>query len=131
VAARDCVYRSFTWFPRDARLDRWLECYCTVAEANGGEPDAGSRLRAWALEAGFGAVTTSASAWSYAEPAERAWWGSLWAERVTATALAARARELGVATAEDLAEFAEGWRAWAAVPDAWFAVLHGEILATR
>ena len=25
---------------------------------------------------------------------------------------------------------AAAWRAWAATPDAWFAVLHGEILAT-
>ena len=69
VAVRDCVYRSFTWYPRDARLDRWLDLYCAVAEANGGEPDAGSRLRAWALDAGFGSVTTSASAWCYAEDA--------------------------------------------------------------
>jgi SAM-dependent methyltransferase len=130
VAARDCVYRSFTWYPRDARLDRWLDLYCAVAEANGGEPDAGSRLRAWAREAGFGAVSTSATAWCYAEPAEREWWGTLWAERVTATALATRAQELGLATTDDLADLAAGWRAWVAAPDAWFAVLHGEILAT-
>ena len=25
---------------------------------------------------------------------------------------------------------AAAWRAWAATPDAWFAVLHGEVLAT-
>jgi SAM-dependent methyltransferase len=130
VAVRDCVYRSFTWYPRDPRLDRWLDLYCAVAEANGGEPDAGSRLRAWALAAGFGSVTTSASAWCYAEDQARKWWGELWAERVTTTALATRAQELQLATADDLADLADGWRAWAAAPNGWFAVLHGEILAT-
>ena len=130
VAVRDCVYRSFTWYPRDTRLDRWLDLYCAVAEANGGEPDAGSRLRAWALDAGFGSVTTSASAWCYAEEQERSWWGNLWAERITTTALAARAQALGLATSDDLADLAAGWRHWAAAPDGWFAVIHGEVLAT-
>ena len=130
VAARDSIYRAFTWYPRDARLDRWLELYCAVAQANGGEPDAGSRLRAWALDAGFGAVRASASAWCYADDQERAWWGDLWADRITKTALAARAQELGLATPDDLADLAAGWRAWAAAPNGWFAVLHGEILAT-
>ena len=45
-------------------------------------------------------------------------------------ALAARAQELGLATRDDLADLAAGWRAWAAAPNGWFAVLHGEILAT-
>jgi SAM-dependent methyltransferase len=130
VAARDSIYRAFTWYPRDARLDRWLDLYCAVAAANGGEPDAGSHLRAWALDAGFGSVDASASAWCYADDQERAWWGDLWADRITKTALAARAQDLGLATADDLADLAAGWRAWAAAPNGWFAVLHGEVLAT-
>ena len=129
VAARDSIYRAFSWYPRDPRLDRWLDLYCAVAETNGGEPDAGSHLHAWALTAGFGTVHASASAWCYADDQERAWWGDLWADRITKTALAARA-ELGLATSDDLADLADGWHAWAAAPDGWFAVLHGEILAT-
>jgi len=27
-----------------------------------------------------------------------------------------------------MAEIVEGWRRWATHPDAWYAVLHGEIL---
>ena len=72
----------------------------------------------------------SASAWCYATDDERAWWGGLWADRVAATALGTRAVELGLATPTDLTEMADAWRTWAATPDAWFAVLHGEILAT-
>jgi SAM-dependent methyltransferase len=129
VAARDSVYRAMSWFPAEPTLDRWLELYCTVAEANGGEPDAGSRLRHWCVEAGFGAVEASATAWCFATDEERAWWGGLWADRVTSTSLAARAVELGLASRTDLEEMAAAWRAWAATPDAWFAVLHGEVLA--
>jgi SAM-dependent methyltransferase len=130
VAARDAVYRGMSWFPASPELEQWLRVYCAVAEANGGEPDAGSRLRAWAIEAGFSDVQTSASAWCYATDDERAWWGGLWAERVTSTALGIRAIELGLATEKDVAAMADAWRAWAASPDGWFAVLHGEILAT-
>jgi SAM-dependent methyltransferase len=130
VAARDCVYRAMSWHPADPTLDRWLTVYCAVAEANGGEPDAGSHLRHWALEAGFTAVSSSASAWCYATDDERAWWGGLWADRVATTALGTRAVELGLATPDGIAEMAAAWRAWAVAPDGWFAVLHGEILAT-
>ena len=130
VGARDGIYRAMAWFPAVAELDRWLEVYCGVAEANGGEPDAGSHLRSWALEAGFGEVMTSASAWCFASDDERTWWGGLWADRVSTTALGRRAVELGLATEPELTEMAEGWRRWSSVPDAWFAVLHGEVLAT-
>jgi SAM-dependent methyltransferase len=130
VAARDSIYRAMSWYPTAPALDRWLAVYCAVAEANGGEPDAGSRLRHWALAAGCSTVTASASAWCYATDEERAWWGGLWADRVATTALGTRAVELGLATPAEITAMADAWRAWAATPDAWFAVLHGEILAT-
>lgn len=130
VAARDGIYRSFSWFPATPGIDRWLAVYCAVAEANAGEPDAGAHLRAWALEAGFTEVTVSASCWTYATDEDRTWWGGLWADRVTQTALADQAVELGLATRADLAEMADAWRAWAATPDACFVVPHGELLAS-
>jgi hypothetical protein len=34
----------------------------------------------------------------------------------------------GLAAEKELREIAEGWRRWATHPDAWYAVLHGEIL---
>ncbi|MGO9560248.1 MAG: methyltransferase domain-containing protein [Acidimicrobiales bacterium] len=128
VAARDGDYSAFTWFPADPLLNRWLEIYCTVARANGGEPDAGRRLKAWAREAGLSDIACSASAWCYSTTEDRAWWANLWAERITATRLASRAVELGCATEDDLAEIAVAWHRWAEQPDGWFAVLHGEII---
>jgi len=129
VAVRDVVYRSFTWYPVDPGLARWLEVYAAVHEANGGEPDAGSRLVAWGRAAGFSDLTPLASSWCYSTPDEVRWWSELWAERITATSLADRAVELGIATRADLDEIAAAWRRWAADDDAWFAVLHGELLA--
>ena len=42
--------------------------------------------------------------------------------------LAEQLTAYGIATPEDLAAFATAWRRWAASPDGWFAVLHGEVL---
>ena len=129
VAVRDCVYGAMSWYPDEPGLDRWLEVYDTVAVANGGEPDAGNRLLAWARAAGFTDVTASASTWCYATPDERRWWGDLWAERTTATALADRAVELDVATRDELTDIAAAWRRWAAHDDAMFLVPCGELVA--
>ena len=71
-----------------------------------------------------------ASVWCFATPDDRAWWGGLWADRMTDSAIARQAVTEGLATEEELREIAEGWRRWAAHPDAWYAVLHGEIIAT-
>ena len=128
VAARDSDYHAFTWYPADARLDRWLDLYQQVARADGGEPDAGRMLGAWAHAAGFSEVTNAASVWCFANQEDRAWWGGLWADRVTASRFATRTAELGLAHERELAELADAFRTWAAHPDGWFTVLHGEIL---
>jgi SAM-dependent methyltransferase len=130
VAVRDADYQAMVWWPAGAALDRWLEVYGAVARANGGEPDAGRRLVAWARAAGFTELTASASVWCFAMPEDRAWWAATWAERIGGSPLGDRAIELGLATRDDLEDCAAGWRAWSADPDAWFAVLHGEVLAT-
>jgi SAM-dependent methyltransferase len=129
VAARDGDYAGMTWAPADERLDRWLALYRAVAVRNGGEPDAGRHLPAWARQAGLGDVAYSTSTWTFATPDDRAWWSETWAERTTATALADQAIAYGLATRAELADMAAGWRAWAADPDAVFTVVHGEIVA--
>ena len=131
VAARDSDYAAMAWYPADPRLDRWAELYDTVARHNGGEPDAGRRLLTWAHHAGFDDVTPSASLWCYASPDDRAWWGDLWADRVTQSAFAGTALEFGFADRALLEDIADAWRAWAAQPDGWFIVPSGEVLCRR
>ena len=131
VAARDSDYAAFTWHPADERLTRWLALYHDIARSNRGEPDAGRYLLSWAQRVGFTRIHPSASAWCFATPEERAWWGGLWAERMTSSAIAKQAIRDGRATSDELAGMADAWRTWAAADEGWFAVLHGEIICTR
>jgi len=128
VAVRDAVYSAMTWFPEPAGIERWRSVYMATARANGGEPDAGSRLLSWAREAGFTDVTASASTWCYATPADRAWQSQTWAQR-SLTSFGPRAVELGLADRADLETMAQAWRQWGDSEDAWFVVVHGEVLA--
>ncbi|RAJ69188.1 methyltransferase family protein [Streptomyces sp. Amel2xB2] len=153
VAARDADYGAMFWYPSEdeagdvpeggdggaddaggtpgarGTLAEWLRLYRRVARANGGEPDAGRRLHAWARESGLREVTASASTWCFATAEERAWWSGLWAERTLASAFAATAVEGGHTTPERLRALAEAWHEWGAREDGWFTVPHGEILA--
>lgn len=129
VAARDADYAAMTWYPADPRLDRWLDLYHRVTRAAGGEPDAGRRLRHWALQAGFAAVTCTATSWCFATAEDVGWWSQTWSERVVSSAFAAQALDAGLADRAELAELSAGFGWWGEQPDAWFAVLHGEILA--
>lgn len=128
VAARDGDYSGFFWYPRLPELDAWLQLYLDVARANGGEPDAGRHLFAWAHKAGFDDVTTSSSSWCYADEHDRPWWARLWADRVTKSQFAHSALDHGLATQDELQALAESWLAWGADPDGWLSIPHGEIL---
>ncbi|VXB56520.1 methyltransferase domain-containing protein [Nocardioides sp. AX2bis] len=129
VAVRDSDYSAFTWWPRVPELDAWLDLYRDAARANGGEPDAGRRLLSWARAAGFTDLRPSSATWCFATPDDRAWWGGLWADRITTSALADQLVSEGRATRDDLERVAAGWRTWAADPDGWLSLLHGEVLA--
>jgi len=131
LAVRDSDYSCFSWAPVDARLDRWLALYRGVARRNGAEPDAGRFLKAWTLAADFRSVTVTSSTWTFADRASAEWWGGLWAERCELSGFAEQAVAYGLATKADLAELAAAFRNWAGQPDAFFAVMHGEVLAQR
>jgi ubiquinone/menaquinone biosynthesis C-methylase UbiE len=128
VAARDSDYAAMTWYPPSAALDEWRDLYRRVARANGGEPDAGRRLHAWARRAGFSDVTCSTSTWTFATPEDRAWWAGMWRDRIVDSAIARHAVAGGHATEADLRRLSDAWAALAEAEDGWFTVLHGEIL---
>ncbi|UZJ33409.1 class I SAM-dependent methyltransferase [Streptomyces endophytica] len=130
VAVRDSDYSAMTWYPEVPGLTDWQQLYLRVARGNGGEPDAGRRLHAWARQAGFApeAVTATAGTWCYRTPEERAWWSELWADRTVSSSYARIAVDGGHATEAELRRIAEAWRAWGAEEDGWFGILHGELL---
>ncbi|MFE3038055.1 class I SAM-dependent methyltransferase [Streptomyces canus] len=131
IAVRDGDYAAMTWYPASPGLDDWLDLYRKVARANGGEPDAGRRLKSWALRAGLTDITASSGTWTYSTAEEREWWSGLWADRTLASAYAERATESGHATVERLRAVSDAWREWGEQEDGWFCVLHGEILCRK
>jgi len=128
VAARDGDYGAFTWYPASEDLDRWRLLYMAAARANGGEPEAGRYLLAWAHAAGCENVEASASVWCYGDPATRGEWGQMWADRITKSAIAEQLVSSDLATRDDLDQISDAWIAWAEDPDGWLMVPHGEIL---
>jgi SAM-dependent methyltransferase len=128
VGVRDSDYAAFAWYPELPGLDRWLDLYRGAARANGGEPDAGRHLLAWAHAAGLEDVTATSSTWCFATPETRSWWGEMWADRVTGSALAEQLVRDGVANRADLRALADAWLAWAADPDGWVSIPHGELV---
>lgn len=131
LAVRDSDYGAFTWAPDDALLTRWLELYHQVTERNGAQADAGRFLPGWVRAAGWRDPVVTTSTWTFADPDTRAWWGDLWAERVTRSAFAEQAERHGSSDRPELEAIAEAWRRWAAHPDGVFVVPHVEVLARR
>jgi SAM-dependent methyltransferase len=128
VAVRDADYAAMAWYPADPRLDRWLSIYHAVARANGAKPDAGRRLLSWARAAGAADIVPTASVWCYATPADRSWWGGMWAERILHSAITRQAVDGGHADRAELEDISRAWREWSAADDGWFLVPHGEAL---
>ena len=129
VAVRDVDYGGTVLYPVTEGLALWAALYQKVHRSNGGEPDAGRRLKAWARAAGFDDVTATTSVWNFSTDDDRAWWGGMWADRVLQSAFASDALDKGLATQADLELISEAWRAWAADPDGLMAMPHGEVIA--
>lgn len=129
LAVRDADYGGMRWFPDSDGLERWRELYLTLTSHH--YPDAGRRLSSWVQEAGFTDTTATAGTWCFSEPEDRDWWSHTWAERVQHSSYARHALDGGHATQGQLAELAQAWNDWAAHDDAWFVVVHGEVLARR
>lgn len=128
VAARDVDYAGIIWYPALPGLHRWMELYQAVHRSNGGEPDAGRQLKAWAIEAGFTGVAATASIWNFSSKEDREWWGGMWAERVLQSAFAADALGKALATQDELEFISRTWLEWAASEEGWLAMPHGEIV---
>jgi ubiquinone/menaquinone biosynthesis C-methylase UbiE len=131
VAARDVIYGAASWYPLLPGLDTWMRVYQSLARSNAGEPNAGRSLKAWAMEAGFTDVESSASIWCFSTDDDRDWWGSAWAERAVESSFAEQSIETGAASKEELAEISAAWTEWVADDRGWYGMPHGEILARK
>ncbi len=128
VAARDVDWGGTMWHPELPGLTDWLRVSDAVHKANGAEARAGRKLKAWAREAGFEEVTASASIWCFASDEDRAWWGTSWSERALHSQFGVDALEKGLASEAELQAISDAWLEYVEIPDAWYAMPHGEIL---
>ncbi len=128
IAVRDSDYAAGSCYPAAPALDRWLALYDVAARRNGGEPNAGRHLLAWAHAAGLETATVTTSTWCFATPEDRAYWGGMWADRILHSALAEQVLREQLSTAEELHEISRAWSEWAAHPDGYINLVHGELL---
>lgn len=131
LAVRDGDYGAFAWAPEDPLLERWRDVYHAVTRHNRADADAGRRLPAWVREAGYTHIEVTSSNWTFHSPDDRAWWGDLWAERITASTFGEQALSYGFSTPDELEAMAGAFRQWAASPDGVFVVPSVEVLARR
>ncbi len=131
LAVRDSDYAGFFWAPANPGLDRWLALYHQLTRRNRAEADAGRHLPAWVRAGGFSDVTVTSSAWTFADPAGRAWWGGMWADRVRQSSFATQVLAEGLADEAELVELEAAWRSWTEEPDGVFVVPSVEVIARR
>lgn len=128
VAARDADYGAMSWYPDIPAVAEWRDVYRVIAMGNGGEPEAGRHMRAWANAAGLRNARITVTTWCYADAESCAWWGESQAQRVESETFRREARDVGL-DKDDVARLARGWREWAKSQDAFFLIPHTEILA--
>lgn len=130
VAVREADMSVSSWYPEHPMLTKWLEIVTSVARGNGGDPTAGTKIHAWAHEAGFDrlCIKSTASTWCFASQEDRTWWGNMWADRAVQSNFFHLAVNGGHTTANELQQVSQAWRKWSEEPDGRFVIVHGEIL---
>ncbi|NND02154.1 MAG: methyltransferase domain-containing protein [Acidimicrobiia bacterium] len=131
VAVRDADYGTMVHDPPDPLIARWLELYHQIARHNGGEPDAGRRLRGWIAEASFVDITPTTSTWTYSTQAAVERWSKLWSSRLRQARMGRDLIREGMATREEVNAIATAFECWAQADQPFFAFLHGEVLARK
>jgi ubiquinone/menaquinone biosynthesis C-methylase UbiE len=131
VACRESA--ELSWYPESRGIALWREVTGKMQRARGGNPHPGRMIHIWAREAGFGNsdIKKSAGAWCFASDEERAYWGGSMEERARSSGFAKSVVEDQFANAEDLEAIAKAWREFTENKDAWFGLLHGQILCWK
>ncbi|OQD89658.1 hypothetical protein PENANT_c002G00339 [Penicillium antarcticum] len=124
---------ELSWYPENEGIKLWRDVTERMQRASGGHPHPGRMIHCWALEAGYerGDVKRGAGAWCFGSDQEREYWGGSMEGRARESGFAQRVVEEGFAKAGDLEAIAQGWRGFVEDKDAWFGLLHGEILCWK
>ena len=94
LAVREADYGAFTWSPADERLsDGWTSTTSspertTPKPTRGATSSLGARGR-------YSVRRGASSNWTYQPPADRIWWGGLWADRMRESEFARQVSSTG------------------------------------
>jgi len=131
LAIRDVDWGTVAYWPRDPRLDRWIELHREAWYRNGGEPLMGRRLRALFNTAGVADLEITGAVWCYATPDDTIAWGDAYADRLLTSPMGGRLVDYGMVSRAELEGMAEAFRAWARHPDALWSFLHVAALGRK
>ncbi|KAI5283606.1 hypothetical protein KEM54_001994 [Ascosphaera aggregata] len=131
VAARESD--SLSWYPESEGIALWEKLDRKMRSAKGGHPHCGRQIHVFAKQAGFelDRIQRSAGAWCFGRPEEREYWGGSMAARARSSGFREAALKDGYATEEDMQKIIDGWERYVKDEDAWFGLLHGEILCWK
>ncbi|KAJ9119180.1 hypothetical protein QFC22_003672 [Naganishia vaughanmartiniae] len=130
VAAREAIFEGIIVYPLTLPLVAWKDKLQRMHLAKGQHPDAGKTLNHWALQLGVDPerIRSSAGNFCYSGREQREWWGSVWEERSVSKEWEESMVGPGIATMEELRAISREWKKWQAKEEAWFGMMHGEIL---
>lgn len=131
VAAREAILETTIVYPSVPALDAWKIKLQAMHARRGQHPNAGKQLVQWAIQAGFAPhkVKASAGTFCYSGKEQREWWGGVWQARTVSAEWEGSMVKTGIATKKELVDMAKAWGEWQIKEEAWFGMMHGEILA--
>lgn len=131
VACRESA--SMTWYPESPGLEAWAELSTRMRRAKGGNPNPGSYIHVWAEEVGFARekITKSAGSWCFSSDEERVYWGGSMEGRARSSGFAKIALGEGFSSQDEMEKMVQGWVEFQQNQDAWFGLLHGEIICLK
>ncbi|KAF2170862.1 hypothetical protein M409DRAFT_63900 [Zasmidium cellare ATCC 36951] len=132
VAAGEPDWGTCIIHPHDARLQRWIEVHRELKRRENVEPNCGRHLATWALEAGFDQdkVNVDCDVLRYFGTEQVRWWGQLYSKRMP-TEVGERAIKYGVATAEEVEQFATAYLQWSQMKGALWAMTRMKFLGEK
>ena len=133
VASRDGDWDTFTIFPESPTLKQYREIHGAIVRSSGAEPNAGRRLRYWAVQAGFSddRISYSASPVLFTGPERVRYWSTVQAERYSKGTFKEQVLSKGLATEYEIAAFGPAWLEWGEQPGAVYHVSCGEVVCWK
>lgn len=120
-------------YPDSPLLYRMFDIMSKMIRSGGGEPNAGRRLTAWAMAAGYkrDELQVSAAVEVYSSRPEREFIATRYSERLLYSEVGRKAEELGIATREEMESVAKAWEEWIDNDEGYYGLPSTEILCRK